>query len=192
MRAGGPGDVVDVARVQVETWRAAYAGLVPAESLARLDVAERVRGWLALQERGVRLLVAEADGVVVGYASSGASRDEDAVAGVGELYALYVLPGWWRHGVGRRLHDAALQELADERSTVATLWVLAGNERGRGFYAALGWRPDGAERQEQVPGGVLEEVRLTRPVEVSPRPRRPGGPAARPGSGAAARRRGGG
>jgi GNAT superfamily N-acetyltransferase len=171
VRAGGYDDCAAVARLQVAAWRAAYAGLVPDPVLARLDVGERVRRWLALLERGVALLVAvdevadaAGDGrsAVVGYASCGASRDEDARAGVGELYALYVDPRRWRSGVGRRLHDAALAALRAERSTSATLWVLAGNTAGRAFYEALGWRQDGVTRVEQVEGGALEEHRYAR------------------------------
>jgi hypothetical protein len=66
LRPGGPGDAVEVARVQVDSWREAYAGIVPVETLRRLDVVSRVRGWVSLLDRGVRLLVAESGGDVVG------------------------------------------------------------------------------------------------------------------------------
>jgi L-amino acid N-acyltransferase YncA len=162
VRLGIPGDAVDVARVQVDAWRAAYADIVPAETLRTLDVGQRVRGWLALLDRGVRLLVAEVDGDVVGYASSGAGRDEDATAGAGELYALYVRPTWWGRGFGSALHDAALTGLVDDGSTRATAWVLEQNDPGRAFCASRGWRPDGATRGEQVAGGALDEIRYAR------------------------------
>lgn len=164
VRAGGYDDCPAVARTQVAAWRAGYAGVVPDDVLARLDVAERVRRWLELVHRGVRLLVAEDDGTVVGYASCGASRDDDARAGVGELYALYVAPEHWRRGVGRALHDDAVAALREEHAASGTLWVLAGNEPGRSFFEALGWRPDGTVRTEQVPGGVLEECRYRRDI----------------------------
>jgi L-amino acid N-acyltransferase YncA len=162
VRAAEPRDAVEVARVQVEAWRVAYAGIVPDETLHRLDVVQRVRRWSAMLDLGVRLLVADAEGEVVGYASAGASRDEDATAGVGELYALYVRPTWWGQGVGSALHDAALAGLVDEGSTQATVWVLEQNTRGRAFCEQRRWRTDGLVRQEQVPGGALSEMRLTR------------------------------
>ena len=162
VRDGGYDDCVAVAHVQVAAWRAAYVGVVPDDVLARLDVAERVRRWIELVHRGVRLLVAEDEAGVVGYASSGASRDDDATAAVGELYALYVVPDRWGTGVGHLLHDAALDGLRQERSTCATLWVLAENTRGRRFYESHGWRPDGRSRSEQVLGGALVEYRCVR------------------------------
>ena len=159
LRPGEPRDAVDVAQVQVASWRAAYDGLVPQSVLARLDVVQRVRRWMSLLDRGVRLVVAEVDGDVVGYASSGASRDEDAVAGVGELYALYVHPGRWRRGTGRLLHDDAVRSLRQEGARLATLWVLTGNAGGRAFYESLGWRPDGQLLRPRRAVGALEEVR---------------------------------
>lgn len=164
LRPGEPADAVEVAQVQVASWRAAYAGLVPDDVLSTLDVVERVRGWLSLLDRGVRLVVAEHDGAVVGYASSGASRDDDAVAGVGELYALYVRPEHWRAGTGRALHDDAVAAMRREGARVATLWVLAGNRGGRAFYESLGWRPDGVTRTEQLPNGSLDEARYCLPL----------------------------
>ena len=162
LRPGEPRDAIAVAQVQVASWRAAYAGLVPDDVLETLDVVKRVRGWIALLDRGVRLVVAQAGDEVVGYASAGASRDEDAVAGLGELYALYVHPDHWRRGIGRLLHDDALDGLCAERAATAMLWVLAGSVSGRAFFDALGWRPDGAVRTEQLPGGLLEEARYRR------------------------------
>ena len=44
----------------------------------------------------------------------------------------------------------------------AVLWVLATNERGRAFYEAEEWSPDGAQRQEDRGGVVLDEIRLRR------------------------------
>ena len=168
VRAGDLRDVVDVARLQVAAWQAAYAGVVPEPVLRRLDVVERVRAWTRLLDQGVVLHVAEDDGAVVGYASAGAGRDEDAAAGDGELYALYVAPDRWRQGTGRRLHDAAVDGMRAEGLRRATLWLLAGNDRGRAFCEALGWRPDGTGRQEQVEDGVLEELRYARALGSSP------------------------
>jgi GNAT superfamily N-acetyltransferase len=73
-----------------------------------------------------------------------------------------VRPAWWGQGVGVALHDAALGGLVTDGSTRATLWVLEHNVRGRAFWQARGWRSDGRTRQEQVVGGVLDEVRCAR------------------------------
>ena len=87
-------DAVGIARVRIETWRAAYSGLVPKEVLDRLDVeretAHRVERWDEHHaDAGSHDLVAVADGEVVGWASAGRAREVlDGVTG--ELYAIYL------------------------------------------------------------------------------------------------------
>ncbi|WP_317876583.1 hypothetical protein [Streptomyces sp. SR27] len=40
--------------------------------------------------------------------------------------------------------------------------MLAGNARGRRFYEAAGWRPDGAVAAEETGGVMLDELRYQR------------------------------
>jgi len=54
----------------------------------------------------------------------------------------------------RRLEDAGFEE--------GTLWVLLGNEGAERFYAADGWQRDGATREEQPYGPVVEVRRFRR------------------------------
>lgn len=42
--------------------------------------------------------------------------------------------------------DVAVERLREDGYRQGILWSLAGYERGRGFYEALGWEPDGAVR----------------------------------------------
>jgi GNAT superfamily N-acetyltransferase len=100
--------------------------------------------------------VAEASGVIVGFASVGASRDADAD---GELFAIYVDPDHWRTGIGRDLMTAAEQDLRDLGHAEAILWVLADNPRARKFYERVGWHYDGTTRPIEVFGVEVSEVR---------------------------------
>ena len=95
-------DAEAVAGVQVRTWQAAYAGIMPAELLAALDRAawaERRRHWCAAYSDQFTTLVAEADDVIVGFATIGPypnRRDNEHVdPGYGEILAIYVEP-WSR------------------------------------------------------------------------------------------------
>ena len=73
-------DADAIGRVQVETWRVAYRGLMPDEAIAGFDLEGRQRMWregLAREPRpGSATFVAELDGEVVGFASVGRSRDD--------------------------------------------------------------------------------------------------------------------
>jgi GNAT superfamily N-acetyltransferase len=163
LRAASPDDAQPIAAVHVATWRDAYAGLLPDEMLAGLDVGEwagRWRGRLAAPAEGVFTLVCEADGRLRGFASGGPSRD--GFPG-GEVYTIYLDPGWQGRGAGRSLLAAATRLLADAGFTDACLWVLAANRPARGFYESQGWHCDGTENSWTLPdGSSAPEVLYTR------------------------------
>ena len=85
-------DAEQVAAVHVASWQWAYAGLLPAEELAGLSVAERTDRWRATlggtgtgrTDRGATF-VADLDGQVVGFVAVGPGRDDVGGQSVGEL-----------------------------------------------------------------------------------------------------------
>jgi GNAT superfamily N-acetyltransferase len=151
VRWAGTEDAQAIATIQVESWRAAYRGLVDQDYLDRLAPAERLPRWReGLAEyvwpaRGT--LVAEEDGTVVGFANL--STGEEA-----ELHAIYVRPDAWGTGAGRALMAEAVRQLAKAGCHEVVLWVLATNERARRFYEKAGWHADGAEAPHDVAGQV--------------------------------------
>jgi aryl sulfotransferase len=90
---------------------------------------------------------------IVGVGSAGSRKDDD-VAPDTELMSLYVRQALWGTGVGSRM----LASLVGERD--AYLWVFEDNARGRAFYAAHGFRPDGAGKLD--PETDLWEIRMVR------------------------------
>jgi GNAT superfamily N-acetyltransferase len=106
IRAARPDDARPVAEVHVASWRHAYRGLLPDESLERLSVDDREAMWRrAFEDPDPKsgAFVAEVDGRIVGFASFGPSRDEDVPDGTGEVPAIYVEPAALGTGVGREL-----------------------------------------------------------------------------------------
>jgi GNAT superfamily N-acetyltransferase len=147
IRAARPEDARPVAEVHVDSWRHTYRGVLPDEYLDRLSVDDRESMWLgafADPDPKSGALVAEADGHLVGFASFGPSRDEDAPDGTGEVPAIYVEPAALGTGVGRELFAAVTETLRDAGFTRATLWVLEANASARRFYEKAGWSWDGA------------------------------------------------
>jgi GNAT superfamily N-acetyltransferase len=98
--------------------------------------------------------VAEREARIVGFVAAGPSRTED---GLGELYAIYVLPEAWGSGAAAALMSAFRDWLAGEGYMAAMLWVLADNPRARRFYEREGWRVDG-ERVDTIRGVEVEEA----------------------------------
>jgi GNAT superfamily N-acetyltransferase len=164
IRTATPRDARAIAEVHVASWRWAYRDELPEDSLDELDVDERERmwsGWLKEVDPTAETLVAEDQGEVVGFCGYGASRDDHAPAGTGEVYTLYVLEDMAGHGVGRELFARANERLHALGYRRATLWVLAANERTRRFYEAARWSTDGAEGVHHIGGDTLPIVRYS-------------------------------
>jgi GNAT superfamily N-acetyltransferase len=164
IRDARPGDEARVADVHVRAWKRAYRGLLPEDYLAGLTPEQRIPGYRFGDASGDPQTLLALDGEeLLGFSTFGASRDADAL-GAGELYALYVDPERWRSGAGRTLVEATRERLLGRGHDEAILWVLDGNEPAERFYAADGWRRDGASRWED-PWGVRSLVhRFRRPL----------------------------
>jgi ribosomal protein S18 acetylase RimI-like enzyme len=155
-------DARAIAEIHVRSWQAGYRGLIPDPCLERLSIDDREVTWRKiLCESGTGTRIAENEGRVLGWISSGANRDSDAGPEIGEIHALYVHPERWRGGVGRGLWEAAREALIAAGYSGATLWVLEDNERAQRFYQAIGFRIDpGAERFGERGDLVLREIRM--------------------------------
>ncbi|MDR6613014.1 GNAT family N-acetyltransferase [Leifsonia sp. 1010] len=149
-------DARGIAEVHVTAWREAYAGHMPAEFLASMDVGSRAEGWTRILERGeTDAFVAERDGTIVGWATAGRGRDDDAPRDR-ELEGIYLLASAYGSGAGQRLLDAAIGDAP------AYLWVMDGNGRAEAFYRRNGFTRDGATMTHPAGDATVLAVRLTR------------------------------
>jgi len=156
-------DARAIAEVHVASWRWAYADDLPASLLDGLSVDEREvahRRQLEDPATPVRVVVAEGPpGRIVGFASTGPTRDEDAPPETGELFAIYLLAEAAGAGAGRALLERATTDLGAAGFTRATLWVLASNGRARRFYERAGWVWDGTTGEHRFDCGNRPIVR---------------------------------
>jgi GNAT superfamily N-acetyltransferase len=132
----------------------------PVERLAQMGGERTVAGWrevIVTPSKRTHTLVATRNREVLGFAHLGGARDEPET--VGELYAIYVHPDVWGHGVGRALMAESLDRFHEEGFTEAILWVLEDNPRTRTFYELAGWHADGAFKDEEWLNTLVREVR---------------------------------
>ncbi|MDH6124520.1 GNAT family N-acetyltransferase [Kitasatospora sp. GP82] len=160
IRVGGAADAATVAALHSESWRTTYAGIVPAEALGDGLAEERRELWAIRLTADYGepadtpvLLIAEADGEVVGFAYLVPQPDGRVL-----LDNLHVRPGRTGGGIGRALLREALARTAH---APLCLEVLAGNTRAVAFYEREGGvRTD--EREGYFPGGfTLPEYEYT-------------------------------
>ena len=151
-------DAERVARVQLSTWRTAYASFLPGDAL---DVPEEQAAalWLRAIElpptQQHRLLVAMDAAELVGFAASGPAEDGHAV----ELTALLVEPRWGRRGHGSRLLAATVEHWREDGSTTAVHWAWERDAATGSFLGSAGWEPDGTARGLDTGPRIERQVR---------------------------------
>lgn len=165
-----------IAKVYVDSWRSAYAGLLPKRVLVGMSYERQAREWSWVirnrSETQPVIVAAESGSGVVGFVSFGKSRLTDWPSGglyasdsdtkgaesekVGEVFTLYVQPEWQDRGIGRRLMAASFAAMQERGFGRGFLWVLRDNP-SRFFYERVGGAPI-AERRERLWGCLIDEV----------------------------------
>jgi len=147
-------DAPAVAELHADSWRRNYRGAYLDSYLDGDVETDRLEVWidrLSLIDTGRFTLVAEEDGVVVGFVHT--ILDEDPVWGA-YLENLHVAHHLKARGIGRRLVAAAARELVERRPASGLyLWVLEQNTAAQAFYEALGGERRGRELRGPFPGG---------------------------------------
>ncbi|SNS11845.1 L-amino acid N-acyltransferase YncA [Geodermatophilus saharensis] len=144
IRPAEPGDAAGVASVHARAGRAAWSSFL-GDVLAEPDVPL----W---QERVTApgFLVAERDGVVVGFGRADVTT--------GEVALLYVDPAGQGRGTGRALLGAVVDLLRRAGWQRARLRTEERNTGPRCFYERAGWCPTGEVLEREWAGRRLREV----------------------------------
>ena len=131
-------DAPGIARVNVDTWRSTYEGILPPHHLALVTMSDRKRYARELiNAPESSIMVAETEsGKIVGFAALGPERVGN-LPFKGELYVIYVLKPFQLKGIGRRLKAAVRNKLVQMGIHSFMVWALHDNPYQR-FYRTLG------------------------------------------------------
>lgn len=164
LRGIEPGDADQLAQVHVAVWKATYPGMVDQAELDALTPADRADQWgnivahrATAEERGIRTRCAvhTPSGEIVGMATGGPARDENAPHPM-QLWSLNLLPAHHGRGIAGPLMDSVVAP-----GVAAYLWVAAGNARAVAFYRRHGYELDGFEQFDAH--WSCREARMVRP-----------------------------
>lgn len=143
-----PAEATDVARLQRRAWG---ANPVMARALGEVSADEMVRAWhdaiVKPPLAHLRVLVAQASGMIVGFAVTGPSSDPDASPTDGLIAEFVIDEESVDDGHSGRLINAAVDTLRADGYEVATMWLPADADERRQFLVECGWAPDGAHRE---------------------------------------------
>jgi GNAT superfamily N-acetyltransferase len=168
VRPARPGDVPEIARIQVETWRAAYDEILPAAVLESLTVEAAVPAWTAAVTEPPtprhHVLVALEQQRLVGFTAVAPADDleegdPDPDATV-MISPLLVEPRWGRRGHGSRLLAAAVDHARDDGQRRAIAWLPTADAASLDFFRSAGWEADGYARALDTGAGEVRELRL--------------------------------
>jgi ribosomal protein S18 acetylase RimI-like enzyme len=133
-------DARAIGRIEVETWRSTYAGMLPDRVLLGMSEHRQTASWAGfLRHRPGDVYVAEqgaAAARIQGFGNCGPQR-EPAFGFAGEVYTLYVAPESQGQGLGRQLLLALFARLVHCGHRSALIWVVRANP-ARFFYERLG------------------------------------------------------
>lgn len=144
-------DLAAAAQVYTESWKSAYARILPQCFLDKLSP-ER---WLSVlrADPSASLGLFEEERII-GTAMINVPR--------AEIVSLYLLPEKTGKGLGKKLLNAALQALAEHGCEMASLWVMCANTHAITFYLRAGFAPTGSMQQENYATQSVELLEMTR------------------------------
>ncbi len=126
-----------IGKVQLDSWRSAYAAFMPAAYLEKFSYEEQEADWHEILSAEPRPLVsvAEADGQIVGF-SFGVPEGFEAYAC--ELSILHIAPNYRGQGIGKKLFGEMARQLRAKGCASLCLWTLKENFPAHSFYERLG------------------------------------------------------
>jgi GNAT superfamily N-acetyltransferase len=177
VRPAEPADAGEISRIQLATWRTAYAEILPEQVLAGLDERATAERWRDTIRHGPAMVFVASEGRwTVGFGAAGpapAAESADAAgtpppdaSTVALVSTLLVEPRWGRRGHGGRLLAAAAGAMRAAGSTRGICWVPEADAASLAFYRRAGWATDGTVRTLDAGGRTVREVRLTGSLDI--------------------------
>jgi L-amino acid N-acyltransferase YncA len=120
------------------------------DRVATLDTALRTpaerRGWLADRDRRYPVIVAAADGVIVGWGSLNRFNPREAYDHVAD-FSIYIERGWRGKRLGTQLLDRLIEVARDRAFHKMVLAALTSNTAGLALYSRAGFSRVGVFRE---------------------------------------------
>src|ERR1700722_1937962 len=130
-------DAADLARMHRATWQAAYRDMLPASFLQSLNNPEMEPTWekdiARYQAAGNHIMLADTEHGAQGFVMFGRGREEVMTPAdipgnkLGQIYSLYVMPDFLKHGLGQAMMNAAFDVLREEKYTDVYLTAFEAN-----------------------------------------------------------------
>ncbi len=111
-RKAKPEDDLEIAEISVQSWKFAYKGIMPDETLKSLDSQKRARERRDfLKENSLSTYICLESGKPVGFVDFEICRDKDCDKNVGEIWAIYISPEYIGKRIGKELFSSYSRDI---------------------------------------------------------------------------------
>lgn len=155
------GDEAALAHIQVESWKAAFKGILPPDVLERATGIERVTAMYKrlLEQRIGNGYLLRVEGQPHCIAWWDKTRTHD-MPGYAELICIHSLPDRWHQGYGSKMMETVLRDVAQAGYAKIMLWVFEENHSAKRFYEKHGFTTDGKAKSGVEPVEICYQKNL--------------------------------
>ena len=155
IRDGIKEDCEKIAVLKIDNWRKTYSKIFPEDFLNNLNLDKEKEKYLNnLKNKNVIIYEKEKEPIAYCYYGENAKYKDYQ----GEVFALYVKNNCQERGIGTKLLQYAIKDLANKSKKIF-LWCAKENTRAISFYQKNGFKIIG-EEIENIGGKNVEKVAL--------------------------------
>jgi len=149
-------DATGIAKVQVDSWKTTFKGIVPDDFLESLSYEKREPIWKRAVMENNLYIAEDENNHVIGFSVGGKERTGNYETFPGELYSIFILKEYQGTGIGRLLVKSVVNDLKKKKLNSMLVWIIEENPACQ-FYEALGGKKVDT-REIEIGGKKLSEV----------------------------------
>jgi GNAT superfamily N-acetyltransferase len=169
IRKANISDVVAIGNVLNESREKAYRGVLSDDVVDWMRHQMDTPAWehyiRSPKTKHHEVIVYEHDGQIISYADYGCAESKNGRA-TGEIFSIFVLPDYWKRGVGREMMEYSEVQLLKYKYLVAELWVLEVNLPAQKMYSRLGWKHDQNIRSILLGKTSCRQIQFQKPLKI--------------------------
>jgi len=155
-----PTDAPNMAEIHMRSWEVAYKDIIPAEYIKEKNATRHELWKRIVTDDNDRHYIIHADGKIAGMMTIALPNDVEVGDEYYELHGIYLLPEYFRRGIGTHAVNFAFDKARAANKTKMIVWVFAENADAIKFYEKLGFVADGNTDIREY-GKTVKSIRMT-------------------------------
>ncbi len=174
IRLARPADVPNMAEIHARSWKTAYKDILPMAYIEAKNATRPAQFRRIITEDNDSQYIIECNGKAVGIMCVDMPQKDTAIINDSsiddsfyELHAIYLLPEYYRRGIGTIALKFAIDKARKAGKCNMILWVFEENRNAVSFYESCGFHADGARKIYNC-GENIEVIRMIKNFSEAP------------------------